>query len=174
MENPTIQLAATVLLSSLSLIPNNPVPYTALGITTCLGAIYVIYLKHPSTQLRQLEEMIEGTDALSRRAKSQCPRDHISLAEQALRLLQVTQATSSIKSRLLDTQRLTWKTYRRFSKDITELTTCVKNIHNALTVEAERQRKLAMEINEAQFILCTVTGCHRAGGTANGYPPCDV
>ncbi|KAJ7490636.1 hypothetical protein FB451DRAFT_622716 [Mycena latifolia] len=176
MQDNHYQLTATIIVGSLSLIPNNPVRYTALGITACLEVIYAIYFKHPSTLLHKLEEGIDGTGTLIRRAKSQCPRDQISLAGETLQLLQATQATSSIKSRLLDTQRLTWKTYRQFSKDITELTNHVKRIHGAveLIVEAEHQRNLAVEISEAQFILCTVTGCHRAGGIANGYPPSNV
>ncbi|KAJ7490635.1 hypothetical protein FB451DRAFT_1552279 [Mycena latifolia] len=139
-----------------------------------MDVIYSIYLKHPSTQLRQLEEMLQGTDTLIRRAKSQCPRDQISLAGETLQLLQVTQATSSIMSRFLQMPQLTWKTYRQFSSDIAELTNRVKKIHEALILEAERQRKLGVEISETQFILCTLTGGHRPGGTAEGYPPYKV
>ncbi|KAJ7490633.1 hypothetical protein FB451DRAFT_1361437 [Mycena latifolia] len=168
------QLTATIILGSLSLIPNNILRYTALGLTACMGAIYFIYLKHPSTQLRQLEEILQGTDALIRRAKSQCPRDQISLAEVALRFLQITHSTSLIKSRLLETPRLTWKYYRQLSKDIAEHTTRLRTIRVVvqLIVEAERQRKLAEEIGEAKFILCTVTGGHRA--TPNRFSPYSV
>ncbi|KAJ7490611.1 hypothetical protein FB451DRAFT_1165965 [Mycena latifolia] len=157
MQVPTLQLAAAVFLGSLNLITNNIVRYTGLGIAACLGAIYAIYLKHPSTLLHQLEEVLEATDALIRRAKSQCPMhiDQISLAGNNLRLLQVTEAASLIKSRILDIQWLTWKTYLQFSKDIAELTNYVKNIDYAvqLIVEAEHQRKLAVEISQAQYIL---------------------
>ncbi|KAJ7490627.1 hypothetical protein FB451DRAFT_1389396 [Mycena latifolia] len=76
--------------------------------------------------------MIQGADVLLRCAKLQCPRDQISLAEEALRLLQVTRATPSITSSFLEAQRLIWKTYRRFSKDIIELTNRVKRIHVAV------------------------------------------
>ncbi|KAJ7490618.1 hypothetical protein FB451DRAFT_1389389 [Mycena latifolia] len=157
MQVATLQLTATVFLGSLNLVTNSMVRYVGLGIAACLGAIYAIYLKHPSTLLDQLEKILEATDALIRRAKSQCPMhmDQISLAEMTVRLLQATKATSSIKSRILDTQQFTWKTYPQFYADITELTDRVKNIDNAvqLIMEAERQRKLAMEISEAQFIL---------------------
>ncbi|KAJ7490623.1 hypothetical protein FB451DRAFT_1361432 [Mycena latifolia] len=174
MQDNGHRLTATIPLGSLALIPNNPLRYTALGVTVCLGVIYALYLKHPSTLLRQLEEMIQGADALLRCAKSQCPWDQISLTEEALRLLQITQATSSIKSRILQMPKLTWKTYHQFSNDIAQLTNRVKKIHDTvqLLMETERQRKLAVEISEAQFILCT--RCHRPGGTANGYLPYSV
>ncbi|KAJ7430996.1 hypothetical protein FB451DRAFT_1422039 [Mycena latifolia] len=157
MQVSTLQLAATIFVGCLNLITNNIMRYTGLGIAACLGAIYALYLKNLSTLLDQLEKILEVTDALIWRAKSQCPMhmDQNSLAEMTVRLLQATKATSSIKSRILDTQQFTWKTYPQFYTDITELTNRVKNIKNAvqLITEAERQRKLAMEISEVQFIL---------------------
>ncbi|KAJ7490604.1 hypothetical protein FB451DRAFT_622563 [Mycena latifolia] len=159
MQVATLQLGATVFLGSLNLITNSMVRYTGLGIAVCLGAIYALYLKNLSTLLDQLEKILEATDALIRRAKSQCPMhmDQNSLAEMTVRLLQATKATSSIKSRILDTQQFTWKTYPQFYTDITELTNRVKNIDNAvqLILEAQRQRKLAEEIRYAQSILYT-------------------
>ncbi|KAJ7490634.1 hypothetical protein FB451DRAFT_1389402 [Mycena latifolia] len=165
MQDSRYQLTATIILGSLSLTPNNTLRYAALGIG--LGAIYAIYLKRSSTLPHQLEETLNATDALIRRAKSLCPRDQISLAEESLRLLQVTHCTSLINSRILETQRFTWKTYRQLSKEMAR----VKCIRTAveLIVEAERQRRLAEKIGEAQFILCTVIGGH--WGIADRFSP---
>ncbi|KAJ6583839.1 hypothetical protein DFH09DRAFT_262758 [Mycena vulgaris] len=157
MQDNTSQLTVSILLASLALIPNTTFRYTALGFTTCLGVIYAVYLKHPLTQLRQLEKMLETTEDLVRTAKVQCPRDHLSLAEAWIRFLEVKHSTSIIKYTILETPRLTWTKYRLLSRDVAERITQIKRIHTAvqLTVEAERQRKLATEIDDAEFIFCS-------------------
>ncbi|KAJ6583862.1 hypothetical protein DFH09DRAFT_1075489 [Mycena vulgaris] len=157
MQDSTSQLTASILLGSLSLIPNTALRYTALGLATCLGVLYAVYLKHPSTQLRQLETMLATTEELIRGAKAQCPRDQLSLAEEWIRFLEVKHSASVIKYNILDTPRLTWTKYRLLSKDMTEHIIHVKSIHTAvqLTIEAERQRNLTAEIDDAEFILCS-------------------
>ncbi|KAJ7696700.1 hypothetical protein B0H17DRAFT_1329038 [Mycena rosella] len=154
------QLAASIILGLLALIPNNALRYTSVGLAACLGIVYTIYLKYPPTQLRQLQEFIENTHALIRRAKLQCPGDQLSIADASLRLLEVDHSVSMIYCVILQTPRLTWKEYRMLSTNITERKNSVKRIHATvqLTVQAERQRKLAAEIGETQYILCTVRG----------------
>ena len=58
----TFQLIASIILWSLSLIPNPALRYTALGITAVLALIYAIYLKHPATQLRRLQHTIRSEE----------------------------------------------------------------------------------------------------------------
>ncbi|KAJ6583872.1 hypothetical protein DFH09DRAFT_1075501 [Mycena vulgaris] len=132
MQDSTSQLTASILLGSLSLIPNTALRYTALGLATCLGVLYAVFLKHPSTQLCQLEKMFATTEELIRGAKAQCPRDQLSLAEEWAQFLD---------------PRFTWAQYQLLSKDMTDHIT-------HLTIEAECQRKLTAEI-DAEFILCS-------------------
>ena len=84
----TSQLTASLILGSLSLIPNPALRYTALGITTLLALICIIYLKHPATQLRQLQDTIDNIYELIRRAKVLYPREHLNLATLGARLLE--------------------------------------------------------------------------------------
>ncbi|KAJ6583874.1 hypothetical protein DFH09DRAFT_1359838 [Mycena vulgaris] len=157
MQDSTSQLTASILLGSLSLIPNAALRYTALGLTTCLGILYAAYLKHPSTQLHQLEKILATTEELIREAKAQCLRNQLSLAEEWIRFLEVKHSTSGIKYNILDTPRFTWTQYRLLSKAMTDHITHAKSIHTAvqLTIEAERQRMLMAEIDDAEFILCS-------------------
>ncbi|KAJ6583864.1 hypothetical protein DFH09DRAFT_1075490 [Mycena vulgaris] len=157
MQDSTSQLTASILLGSLSLIPNTALRYTALGLATCLGVLYAVYLKHPSTQLRQLEKNLATTEEVIRGAKAQCPRDQLRLAEEWIRFLEVKHSASVIKYNILEAPRLTWTQYRLLSRDMTEHIVHVKSIHTAvqLTIEAERQRKLAAEIDDAKFALCS-------------------
>ncbi|KAJ6583876.1 hypothetical protein DFH09DRAFT_263136 [Mycena vulgaris] len=159
----TSQLTVSILLGSLSLIPNTALRYTALGLSTTLGVAYGVYLKHPSTQLRQLVKMLETTEELIWSGKAQCPRDQLSLAEEWIRFLEIKHFASIIKCRLLEvppgfprSARLTWTKYRLLSIEIVERIAHVNSIHTAvqLTIETERQRKLAAEINDAEFLLC--------------------
>ncbi|KAJ7490505.1 hypothetical protein FB451DRAFT_1389290 [Mycena latifolia] len=168
------QLVVSILLAFLALIPDNTLRYVALGITVCLAVIYVISIKRPSTLLRQLKETIEATDEIIRRAKLQCPLDHLSLLEAGVRLLEVRRSASMITCRILETERLTWAKYRLFSRDIAQCIRSVKairtcasscpcSVHDVklfhqLTVEAEWQRKFAEDINETEGMLATIRG----------------
>lgn len=85
--SPTFQLRSSILLGSLSLIPNDTLRYTALGLTTGLCLIYAINLKRPSVQLSQLEDAAKNTEEIIRDAKVVCSRDLLSLTEEGVRLL---------------------------------------------------------------------------------------
>ncbi|KAJ6456644.1 hypothetical protein DFH09DRAFT_1116040 [Mycena vulgaris] len=144
--------------------PRVPIPhsqhharYTALGLATCLGALYAMYLKLPSTQLCQLEKMLAMTEGLIGSAKAQCPGDQLSLAEKWY--FRVRYSASVIKYSILDTPMFTWTQYRLLSREMAEHITHVKSIHTAvqLTIEAECQRKLTTEIDDAEFILCSTS-----------------
>ncbi|KAJ7490516.1 hypothetical protein FB451DRAFT_621300 [Mycena latifolia] len=154
------QLMVSILLGLLALIPDNTLRYVALGITVCLAVIYVISLKRPSTLLRQLKETIEATDEIIRWAKLKCPRDHLSLAQEGVRLLEVKRSASMITCRILETERLTWAKYRLFSRDIAQCIRSVKAIRTSvqLTVEAEYQRKFSEDINETEGMLAAIRG----------------
>ncbi|KAJ7490485.1 hypothetical protein FB451DRAFT_1389269 [Mycena latifolia] len=161
MEEAT-QLTVTILLGLLTLIPDNTLRYAALEITGCVAVIYVISLKRPSAQLRHLKETIEDTDGIIRGAQLQCPRDHLNLAEETVRLLEqvVKPSASMITCRILETERFTWKKYWLVSRDIGECAKSAQAISTTiqLTVEAERRRKLAEDINEIEGMLATIRG----------------
>ncbi|KAJ6583875.1 hypothetical protein DFH09DRAFT_1308598 [Mycena vulgaris] len=100
------QFILSTLLGLSALIPDNVFRYTALGITACLSLTYMIYLRNPSTQLRQLQHMIEKAEALTQGAKLQCPRDQLSPAEEGVRILEVSRSASKIQCRIWETQGL--------------------------------------------------------------------
>ncbi|KAJ7690339.1 hypothetical protein B0H17DRAFT_1134369 [Mycena rosella] len=156
----TTQLMTSIFLGFLTLIPDNTLRYTALGIAVCLAVTHSMYLKRPSTQLRRLNEDMEKTGQIIRSAKLQCPRDHITLAEEGVRLLEVKRSASMITCRMLETGRFTWTKYRLFSRDVAECARSVKSIRTAveLTVEVERQRKLAEDISETEGMLASIRG----------------
>ncbi|KAJ7133501.1 hypothetical protein C8R44DRAFT_730640 [Mycena epipterygia] len=159
MPDNTSQIIASILLGSLpAFIPNNTLRYSALAIIACLTVIYTIYLKHPSTQLRQLQEAIATTKEMVGSAKLQCPRDHLSLMVEWARLLVVEQSASMIQCHIWGTGNFTWTKYRLLSNNIGECFTQIKSIRNAVqhVMEAEHQRKLAEDINETESILASV------------------
>ncbi|KAJ7133577.1 hypothetical protein C8R44DRAFT_730707 [Mycena epipterygia] len=150
------QLQSSILLGSLSLIPNHALRYTSLVIAASLALFYGIHLKRPSTQLSQLEDMVKKAEEIILDAKSQCPRDLLSLTEAGLRLLRVKRTASMIQCRMmLEVDTLTWKKYRVLSRDIAECAKTIKNIGTTvqLIVEAERQRKFTEDINQTETIL---------------------
>jgi hypothetical protein len=84
----TSQLITPIVLWSLSLIPNPALRYTVGGITAVLALIYIIYVKHPATQLRQVQDAAKKTEDLIQRAKMRCPWDHLNLTALGIRLLE--------------------------------------------------------------------------------------
>lgn len=88
MCNNFSQLLSSILLGSLSLIPNDRFRYTALGVTAGLALIYAVHTKRPSVQLGQLENVIRKANEIIRDAKSFCPRDLLSLTTEGLRLVE--------------------------------------------------------------------------------------
>ncbi|KAJ7490490.1 hypothetical protein FB451DRAFT_1513125, partial [Mycena latifolia] len=150
------QLTVAILLWLLSLIPNNALRYTLLAIASCLALLYTIHLKRPSTQLSQLEHLVQKTEGTILNAKLHCARDLANLLEKWVELLKIKRAASEIQSRMLETNTLTWTEYRLLSGGISDCTESVKEIRTALIVEAERQRKYTEDINETEFILITV------------------
>lgn len=78
----------SLLLGSLSLISNHALRYTLLAIAVFLTLLYVVHLKRPSPQLRELEDMTKTTEEIIRDAKSYCARDILHLWEKGVRLLE--------------------------------------------------------------------------------------
>ncbi|KAJ7133587.1 hypothetical protein C8R44DRAFT_870960 [Mycena epipterygia] len=163
-DNLVSQLQSSILLGSLSLISNDALRYTLLLIAASLALFYGIYLKRPSTQLGRLQDVVKKAENIIRDAKSYCPRDILSLAEEGMRLLQIKRSASMIQCRILDADTLTWKKYRGLTRDIAECVKTVKKIRTRvqLIVEAERQRKFTEDINETETIL---TGVRSPAGT---------
>ncbi|KAJ7464709.1 hypothetical protein B0H11DRAFT_2050914 [Mycena galericulata] len=154
-DNSITQLLSSLLLGSLSLIPNDTLRYIMLLILACFAIIHALYLQHPSTQLRQLEAKIKKAEELVQEAKLYCVRDFLRLAQQGMRLLEVKRAMSTVKCCMLDTNTSTWKNYRLVSRDIAH---CAKNVQMIRTavqfmLEGERQRRYTEDINEAETML---------------------
>lgn len=154
------QLLASLLVGSVALIPDNTLRYISVGLSASLAVIHALYLKRPVTQLRRLEAVIESTDEMIRCAKALCPREHLMLSEQGMRLLEVRRAASMITCRILETRRFTLRKYALLSRDIAECTRDAESIRTAvqLTLEAERQRRFAQDINETEGMLATIRG----------------
>ncbi|KAJ7133596.1 hypothetical protein C8R44DRAFT_730723 [Mycena epipterygia] len=164
-DNHVSQLQSSILLATLSLIPNDALRYTLLLVTACLTLLYVIQFKRPSSQLRQLENTVKQTEEIIGDAKLYCPRDLLSLAEEGVRLLKVKRSASMIQCRMLEVDTLTWKKYRVLSRDIADCSNSIKKIQIAvqLILEAERQHKFTQGINETEPILA---GARSPAGTS--------
>ncbi|KAJ6622633.1 hypothetical protein B0H10DRAFT_2214266 [Mycena sp. CBHHK59/15] len=101
------QLQSSIVLVLLSLIPNNILRYTGLGIGAVITAVYIMHMKRPSTLLRQLEDTIQETEKLIHSAKLQCARDQCDLAVEDARLLQIKVSVLEIERRILESEHPT-------------------------------------------------------------------
>ncbi|KAJ7859904.1 hypothetical protein B0H13DRAFT_1901261 [Mycena leptocephala] len=145
-------------IGSLSLIPNDTLRYSALLLAAGLGLIYVLHLKRPSVQLRQLDDTINKTEEIIQNAKALCSRDLLRLIAEGVCLLEIQRSASIIQCRILETNTFTWKIYRLLSRDIADCAKGVKKIRITvqLIVEAERQRKFTDDINATEAFLTSV------------------
>jgi hypothetical protein len=77
-----------ILFTSLSLIPDNTLRYTALGSVIALTLVYNIHFSI-ATRLHQLEKNIQQTKEFIEEVESKCPwpRDQFRLGEERVRLL---------------------------------------------------------------------------------------
>ncbi|KAJ7473742.1 hypothetical protein B0H11DRAFT_2236227 [Mycena galericulata] len=155
-NTPIFQLQSSILMASLSLIPNNALRYTLLAIIICAAVLCTIHLQRPSTQLHHLGAKIQRAEEIVLEARDYCPRDvQPRLAEQLMRLLEVKHTASMLHCRLLETTKFTVKKYRLFSGDIAACNIKVKNICAAveLMVEEENQRRYTEDITETETML---------------------
>ncbi|KAJ7213954.1 hypothetical protein GGX14DRAFT_392727 [Mycena pura] len=127
------QLLTSLLLASISLIPNHAIRLAALAVSLVMALIHAIYLKYPSTQLAQLEAIINKTE--------------------------VKCSASVIRCHILESRTFLWKNYYQLSRDISA---CAKVISKALItvqvkpsliVEADQQHKYAVDIQATQTAL---------------------
>ncbi|KAJ7213971.1 hypothetical protein GGX14DRAFT_563553 [Mycena pura] len=61
-ESPVSQLLSSLFLASICLIPDHTIRLAALAVSLVMALVYIIYAKYPSTQLAQLEAIIEKTE----------------------------------------------------------------------------------------------------------------
>ncbi|KAJ7213981.1 hypothetical protein GGX14DRAFT_392755 [Mycena pura] len=71
-DSPISQLHSSLLLASLSLIPNHVLRLVALAAFLTLALVHLICLQRPSSQLTRLEAMIEKTEKIVHHANMLC------------------------------------------------------------------------------------------------------
>ncbi|KAK7022147.1 hypothetical protein R3P38DRAFT_3538577 [Favolaschia claudopus] len=156
------QLQSSLLLASLSLIPNNTLRYMAVGVVAGVGVLYAGHLGRPSVQVRYLQVAIKETEDIIQEAKQLCSLDLLGITEESVKLLEVKRSASMIQCRILNSRTLDWKTYRLLSRDLRQSTEKVKEIVIAvqplsdlvqLIIEAEHQRKFTEDIKATQVVL---------------------
>ncbi|KAJ6583948.1 hypothetical protein DFH09DRAFT_264093 [Mycena vulgaris] len=152
----THQLNLSLLLGFLSLIPNNSIRYTVLGLTAAITILCALHLKRPSTQLSQLEAAIQRTEDLLTEAKAQCMRHHLRFTEEWIRLIK--RFASALHCRILETRGLTWSAYRQLTRDIAGCADDLERLRITvkLTMQFERQRNYTQDINETRSLLTAV------------------
>ncbi|KAJ7643709.1 hypothetical protein FB45DRAFT_1052610 [Roridomyces roridus] len=150
-------LQSSLLLGSLSLIPNNTLRYVLVALFGLSALVHAIHLQRPSIQLARVELQVKETEEIIQYARSFCPaKDFLSLGEQAVWLLEVKRTVSIVKCHILESKSgLSWKKYRLLSKDIALCVLDVQKIRAAveLVVETENQRRFTESINETESLL---------------------
>ncbi|KAJ7113981.1 hypothetical protein C8R44DRAFT_740854 [Mycena epipterygia] len=133
-------ISTSILLVLLSLIPSNNVRYMVLGLGVSVVVLYAGHLKRPSMRIHHLAGTVTDTENNIKKAKSMCPRDHISLTEESMPRLGWT---------------LNIDKYWQLARDIYQCEKEMNRIQTAvqLTVEAERKRKYTNYIDETQAIV---------------------
>ncbi|KAJ7213958.1 hypothetical protein GGX14DRAFT_444700, partial [Mycena pura] len=156
-ESPVSQLLSSLFLGSICLIPNHTIRLAALAVSLVMVLVYIIYAKYPSTQLGQLEAIIEKTEQVVQDAGAHCCIGPFILVEANLRLLEVKRSASLIRCHILESHWHTsiWKKYYRLSRDISSCTQVISKVLIAvqLIVEADQQRKYAADIHAARTAL---------------------
>ncbi|KAJ6504728.1 hypothetical protein C8R47DRAFT_1245863 [Mycena vitilis] len=133
MRADNTQLISSILLGSLSLIPNNPLRYVALASTVAFALLYHLHFG-PTAFLLQLAQSIKQTEEVFEQAKSNamCPRDRFSLAAEWIRLLEVKRSVSETQCRLWAGGKPSWKQYWHIHRRVADCVYSVDNIRTAV------------------------------------------
>ncbi|KAJ6480296.1 hypothetical protein C8R45DRAFT_933222 [Mycena sanguinolenta] len=146
-------LPSSLLFFMLSLIPSNIVRYPSLVLAVIFLVVYSIYNNPPSARLTQVNNVVIVVDGILTRAKAECMRDHLLLAEYETRFLRMKLSASKIHSYVLELDAMAWKQYLQNRITIsTSLAKCERELRDIQTsllllIEAAHQRKLAENLN---------------------------
>ncbi|KAJ7474791.1 hypothetical protein FB451DRAFT_1464838 [Mycena latifolia] len=161
-DNASYALRSSIFIWALSLIPSSILFYLILALVCAFLVIYAAHHMRPSTRLSRLNDALAGATEILARAKFECLRDLLYLAETEACLLQVKLSTSKIQTSLLEARDASWETYLHKIRAISHsLDRCERQVRELQTstlliIEAENQRKLAEHINESRGIVNTV------------------
>ncbi|KAF7378096.1 hypothetical protein MSAN_00233800 [Mycena sanguinolenta] len=163
MNTTRSKFPSSLVFFTLSLIPSNILRYPALILTVISLALYSIYENPPSARLTDINDLSMVVDGILTRAKAQCMRDHLLLAECETRLLRTKLSASKIRSYVLELDTMTWRHYLQnrmaISRSLAQCERELRDIHISLLlrIEAAHQRKLVEDLNLATE---TVDGLH--------------
>ncbi|KAJ6585465.1 hypothetical protein B0H19DRAFT_1059689 [Mycena capillaripes] len=157
-----IQLLSSVLLGSLSLIPNNLLRYIALGSAVTFALVYNLYLSR-TTWLHHLEQAIRQTEQIFELARTECtyPQEKFKLAQEWVRFLEGPESNDP----RLKCNAAFWNRGDSpgnnigTSRDVSLNAPLVSTIFVLqlsicqLILEAKRQRKLDEDITETHSVL---------------------
>ncbi|KAJ7474819.1 hypothetical protein FB451DRAFT_1174249 [Mycena latifolia] len=158
-DNAYYTLQSSIVIWALSLIPGSIFCYVILALACASLMIYAAHRIRPSTRLERLNNALTTTTEILARAKSECLRDLLDLADKETVLLQVKLSASKIQTRLLEARDASWETYLHKIRAISHsLDRCERQVRELQTstlliIESENQRKLAEHINESREIV---------------------
>ncbi|KAJ7213974.1 hypothetical protein GGX14DRAFT_392747 [Mycena pura] len=160
-ESPVAQLLSSLLLASISLIPNHTICLAVLTVSLVMVLVYIICAKYPSTQLARLEAIIEKTEQTIQDTGAHCCIGPFILVEIYGCWNRVQRSASLIRCHILESHTSIWKKYYRLSRDISSCTQVISKVLIAVqlvhySVEADQQRKYAADIRATRTALhCT-------------------
>ncbi|KAJ6480291.1 hypothetical protein C8R45DRAFT_933218 [Mycena sanguinolenta] len=153
MGTPPSKFPSSLLFFTLSLIPSNVLRYPALVLAAISVVVYSIYNNPPSARLAHVNNVVIVVDGILTRAKAECMRDHLLLAEYETRLLRTKLSTSKVHTYVLELDAMAWKQHLHNRITIfTSLAKCERELRDIQTsllilIEAAHQRKIAEDLN---------------------------
>ncbi|KAJ7202132.1 hypothetical protein GGX14DRAFT_463926 [Mycena pura] len=155
-------LRSSILIWLFSLIPANIFHYMTLGAAAGSLVLFAAHRQMPSLRHHRLNSAIKNTAEVLTRAKTECPRDHLTLAEEETKLAQARLSASKVHSQLLEARDACWTSYFQLIWKISQgLRDCEKQARKVetatlLIMEAENQRKLTEIISETREVINAV------------------
>ncbi|KAJ7238106.1 hypothetical protein B0H12DRAFT_1222149 [Mycena haematopus] len=154
-------LSTSIVVGAISLIPYNR--YILWTLASASLVLYSADRQFPWNKHGRLEASIDSVGKTLELATATCGRKYVELMELTSQFPEAKLLTSNIKSRLLETHRMStwkefveyvwnskemWKSISRCSNKVEEIRASIERI-----IEAERQRELSKDIQESRDIL---------------------
>ncbi|KAF7378084.1 hypothetical protein MSAN_00232600 [Mycena sanguinolenta] len=147
------KLPSSILFFTLSLIPSDVLRYPAIVLAAISVGIYSVHRNSLAARLSQVYDVIIIVDDILTRAKAECMRDHLLLADCETGLLWTKLSASKIHSYLLELDATAWKRYLQNKMAISRsLSKCERELRDVQTsllllIESAHQRRLAEDLN---------------------------
>ncbi|KAJ7628598.1 hypothetical protein FB45DRAFT_1004158 [Roridomyces roridus] len=99
-------------------IPNDELRYAALAIAALSFAGHLLHRTSPKSQIDALDNVVQNAEGILDTATEECSTDPRFLHMTGLKLMEIKYAVSSLRTRTIDGEHISWKEYYKYRRGL--------------------------------------------------------